>query len=359
LEELVLTKPPAGKVPHWYPPQKGLHVLKQMGNGTFHLWRDANALHQPTTLQVAGQTFNSVRKQLEPFLKMHLPPKQHRHLKQAWQLFAATGANQGKRLNTLDALKAERLVLAYEGGQWIWPVVSEGHKQRVEGLKIGGQDVILETISTIPAVFAIEGFLMDKECDHIINNGKDRVEASPVALMDHDKGKPATEWRTSSQAWLDPRQLPPGIKQRTASMLRVPIENQETHVQFLKYAHGQKYDAHNDYFDMAFYKNQPEMMQQYDLGYKNRLSTTFWYMSTIPEGGETQFPRAGGKPHISNFHQCQGLRVKPVKGKVILFYSLLPSGAYDEYSLHGGCPVLGDPKIVKWAANQWTWNKPM
>jgi len=206
---------------------------------------------------------------------------------------------------------------------------------------------------------SISGFLTPDECDLIISNGKDKVEASPVALMDHDKGKAATEWRTSSQAWLPPHLLPNGIKQRTAEMLRVPIENQEPHVQFLKYGHGQKYDAHNDYFDMAFYKSQPEVVQSYHHGYKNRLSTTFWYMSTIKEGGETQFPRAGGGPQPHDFARCQGLRVKPIKGKVILFYSLQPSGNYDPYSLHGGCPVLGDQKVIKWAANQWTWNKPM
>ena len=84
--------------------------------------------------------------------------------------------------------------------------------------------MVLETLSLVPLVFSISGFLAHEECDLIIENGKDRVEeppcqptlaslltqpwfidvilsqASPVALMDKDKGKPATEWRTSSQA---------------------------------------------------------------------------------------------------------------------------------------------------------------
>jgi prolyl 4-hydroxylase len=233
-----------------------------------------------------------------------------------------------------------------------------GHRQLVPGLAVQGKEVWLETLSLVPLVFSISGFLAEDECDFIIKNGRDRVQASPVALMDKDKGKPATEWRTSSQAWLDPYLLPVGIKERTASLLRVNIRNQEQSVQFLRYGKGQKYDAHHDYFDMEFYKQQPEVVRQYDNGYKNRLSTVFWYLNDVAKGGETQFPRAGGKHQPHNFARCQGLKVKPVKGKVILFYSLRPSGEYDYFSLHGGCPVLGNDTVVKWAANQWTWNKP-
>merc|ERR1711939_364494 len=119
-----------------------------------------------------------------------------------------------------------------EGGQWVWPGVEVGHKQIVPGLTIKGKEVTLETLSLVPLVFSISGFLVEEECDLIIKNGRGRVQASPVALMDKDKGKPATEWRTSSQAWLDPHLLPKGIKERTASMLRVGIRHQEQSVQF-------------------------------------------------------------------------------------------------------------------------------
>ena len=48
-------------------------------------------------------------------------------------------------------------------------------------------------------------------------------------------------------------------------------------------------------------------------------------------------------------------KVAPARGKLALFYSLLPNGELDEYSLHGGCPVKAGRK---WAANKWLWNKP-
>jgi len=364
IEFTVLTQPTPLKSAHGYqiyPPQRGLTVLKQMGNGTFTLWRDANMIDPPSTVQITADTMKSFRTQLEPHLKLEWKPhpeKRLRHLKQKWQLFSATGSEFGQRLDTLKAVKESRLFVVMEGGQWIWPGVKVGHKQGVPGLEVQGKQVVLETLSLVPLVFSISGFLAHEECDLIIENGKDRVEASPVALMDKDKGKPATEWRTSSQAWLDPHLLPKQIKERTAAMLRVGIRHQEQSVQFLKYALGQKYDAHHDYFDMQFYSAQPQVVAGYDHGFKNRLSTVFWYLNEVEQGGETQFPRAGGMHQPRNFEKCQGMQVKPAKGRVILFYSLLPSGDYDSMSLHGGCPVKGDATTVKWAANQWTWNKP-
>ena len=67
--------------------------------------------------------------------------------------------------------------------------------------------------------------------------------------------------------------------------------------------------------------------------------------------------RAGGLPHPQNLVGCHetGLKVKPEKGKVIIFYNMLPDGNMDEYSLHAACPVK---KGIKWAANKWVWNLP-
>ena len=42
---------------------------------------------------------------------------------------------------------------------------------------------------------------------------------------------------------------------------------------------------------------------------------------------------------------------------MIIFYSMLPNGDMDDYSLHGGCDVL-DKEATKWSANFWLWNKP-
>jgi prolyl 4-hydroxylase len=101
-----------------------------------------------------------------------------------------------------------------------------------------------------------------------------------------------------------------------------------------------------------FYLISTEWMQY---GHKNRFITVFWYMSDVEEGGETGFPRAEGQGSPQDMWACQGLKVKPTMGKVVMWYNLLPNGNLDQNSLHQGCSVL---KGEKWAANKWIWNKP-
>ena len=44
--------------------------------------------------------------------------------------------------------------------------------------------------------------------------------------------------------------------------------------------------------------------------------------------------------------------MRPGLYQVIIFYSMLPNGQMDDFSLHGGCDVL-DPDATKWSANFW------
>jgi prolyl 4-hydroxylase len=86
------------------------------------------------------------------------------------------------------------------------------------------------------------------------------------------------------------------------------------------------------------------------------MATVFWYLTTVEKGGETVFPRADKGPYPASHQSCDsGLLVKPIRGRVIIFYSMTPDGALDEYSLHGACPV---EEGIKWAANKWVWNAP-
>ncbi|GMI43475.1 hypothetical protein TeGR_g12832, partial [Tetraparma gracilis] len=125
----------------------------------------------------------------------------------------------------------------------------------------------------------------------------------------------------------------------------------------LRYNRFEKYDGHHDYFDPSLYKNDPHTQKLIAGGRRNRLATAFFYLSDVDAGGETIFYRAGGLPQPRSFDDCGSdryLKVKPEKGKIILFYSLKYSGELDEYSLHGGCPVEGG---VKWSGNKWIWNE--
>ena len=101
------------------------------------------------------------------------------------------------------------------------------------------------------------------------------------------------------------------------------------------------------------------MLESVEDGAKNRLATVFFYLNNVSSGGETNFPRAAserwpdGAPTPRDYFDCsQGLSVYPAEGKVIIFYSMLPSGEMDELSLHGGCDVLKETE-TKYSANFW------
>merc|ERR1712113_870000 len=53
----------------------------------------------------------------------------------------------------------------------------------------------------------------------------------------------------------------------------------------------------------------------------------------------------------------KGLKVKPRKGSVILWYNFHPSGRGDRNALHAGCPV--GKGLEKWSGNKWVHIKPL
>ncbi|RHY31213.1 hypothetical protein DYB32_003672 [Aphanomyces invadans] len=85
-----------------------------------------------------------------------------------------------------------------------------------------------------------------------------------------------------------------------------------------RYELNQKYDAHLDYFSVERLTKNPAMVESLHHGFKNRMITVFWYMSDVPKGGHTVFPRAGGAPQPTDYTDCsKGLLSTPQKRKVI------------------------------------------
>ena len=190
-------------------------------------------------------------------------------------------------------------------------------------------------------------------------------------------GHTADEYRTSTQYSLSPTQsdLLVGLSRRVQMLTRLPV----THVEQIQVLRckphtpartmrpfaliarvdarvpdlpSQHYAAHHDFFDPADYGSGSSARAR-GLA-TNRLATIFFYLNDVESGGETAFPRAGGGGQPSDFRNCQQpgwLRVVPRRRRVVLFYSMLPSGEFDHYSLHAGCDV--GPGATKWGANYW------
>ena len=286
---------------------------------------------------------------------------------QPWALFTHNGQRLMDQHGTahLSSFAKRGLLLVMEGGQWIWPGVRKGFRRTVDLSLLPGSSTVLdvsnnatiETLSLHPLVLSVEGFLTDQECDWIQEDATPSLKYSHVSLMDKDRGRAASDFRTSQSTFLASRKpYLKAIDARTASLVRVPIKHQE-HVQVLRYGKTEKYDAHHDYFDPIHYRNDPSTLRTIAHGKKNRMATVFWYLTDVPKGGETNFPRYDKAPQPVSMTRCSvGLKVKPQRGKVIIFYSMTPDGGLDPLSLHAACPV---EEGIKWAANKWVWNAPI
>lgn len=354
-------------------PQRGMHVVclsKDSAGVSLRLYPGAYNDTQTESIGTESM-WNTIRKVLESDLSLPASGP----LQQPWSMFTP----RGERLVGADDKipDEERLVeqlfrtgmmIIMEGGTWIWPGVRIGFKRNVDIYSImpglpssgdvaEGRKIVIDTLSLRPLVVSVEGFMTKEECRHIQDLSASTMRYSGVSLMDHDKGKPASNWRTSQSTFLASGKdaIITDLEQRTASLTRIPKNHQE-HVQVLRYGKEEKYDAHHDYFNPKMYQNDKQTMAQIQAGKRNRLATVFWYLSDVEKGGETIFPRHNGAPQPRDFSDCsRGLKVRPKEGKVIIFYSLDAAGRMDPLSLHGACKV---EEGIKWAANKWVWNAP-
>jgi prolyl 4-hydroxylase len=206
-------------------------------------------------------------------------------------------------------------------------------------------------VSDRPRILLVPDFLSHRECNVLIQKGNRSMTQSPVTEFDDPNKTNQYRARTSTQTWLyiTDHFISKVIVPRLRTLTGFPADSNEVAVQLLHYTEGQKYDAHQDFFDPKHYGKQPT----------NRAVTAFMYLNDVAEGGETWFPRASAKPNTwdsdpyakQDVTSCTGgIRVKPTKGTLMLFYDMLPDGAFDHWAMHGACRAATEEK---WAATIW------
>ncbi|KAM0952096.1 putative procollagen-proline 4-dioxygenase [Dioscorea sansibarensis] len=189
-------------------------------------------------------------------------------------------------------------------------------------------------------------FLSDKECEHLIELGKDKLQPSMVSHSVTGKIT-VTKHRTSSSTVLHKHQdeIVTRIEDRIATWTFLPEDNGEV-MQILHYGHGENYDPHLDFF-LDEVDPKPS---------GHRVATVLMYLSDVRHGGETVFPyskeKHAQKQDDKSWSDCAttGYAVKPVKGDALLFFSLHPNTSADLMTLHGSCPVI---EGEKWSATKW------
>jgi prolyl 4-hydroxylase len=215
-----------------------------------------------TIVQTFPAPFNWKQIRFAVTRKLDLVMKEKIGEYQPWAVFTPMGQRvvDAETDSTVDA-EAEDLILQilvryqtlliYEGGQFLWPGVEVGFTRPVNLYSImppgdpelpdRHQTVVLRTLSLTPLVISVQNFLTDAECEYIQEKAEPSLEYSGVVLMDKDKGRPASDFRTSQSTFVSSYKddLMMDIEYRTASLVRIPRKHQED-VQVLRYGLGEK-----------------------------------------------------------------------------------------------------------------------
>jgi prolyl 4-hydroxylase len=116
-----------------------------------------------------------------------------------------------------------------------------------------------------------------------------------------------------------------------AQLLGIDPDHGET-MQGQRYAPGQQFRAHHDYFHESESYWQ-RMLQEGG----QRTWTSMIYLNDVEEGGATWFPQAG-------------IKIAPRRGMLLAWNNMKPDGTPNELTIHEGMPVIAGVKyiITKW-----------
>jgi len=196
-----------------------------------------------------------------------------------------------------------------------------------------GKRYPMEVLSTDPYIVIFDNFVADDEGETLIKSITKWERSTDSGIMNEfgEAGRVLSQGRTSSNGWcMGDCERHPKVRRllrRIEEVTGVPYRNYES-FQVLNYEVGQFYRTHHDYGK-----------EDVHLACGPRILTFFLYLSDVEEGGETAFPTLG-------------IRVKPKKGRALLWPSTLNSDpeAQDVRTMHEALPVI---RGKKYAANSW------
>ncbi len=193
-----------------------------------------------------------------------------------------------------------------------------------------------ERLCDDPVIHTFDGMLTPAECRHLVALARPKMRRSQVSGA---LGGRYSDGRTNELTWVehDTDAVVQAVVARISAQVGLPPSHAES-LQVIHYDRGQEYRPHFDAYDLTTEKG-----QRYCARGGQRVVTTLTYLSDVPAGGETGFPRLN-------------IDVRPKLGKVLLFHNCLPdSTTRDPRSYHHGKPPLrGD----KWAFNLWFHENP-
>jgi prolyl 4-hydroxylase len=176
-------------------------------------------------------------------------------------------------------------------------------------------------------ISVVRNFLTPTDCDGLIKLiDKDR---SPSGLLSPN-GDP--EFRTSETCNLDAgHPVVREVEDKITELTGIPYSHGET-VQGQRYAIGQQFKAHHDFF----YPDQPYWPEMERSG-GQRTWTAMAFLNTPEAGGQTVFEQAD-------------IKVTPRAGNLLIWNNLDGVGIPNPFSMHRAMPVTAGTKyvITKW-----------
>ena len=202
----------------------------------------------------------------------------------------------------------------------------------------------MQLLSTDPLVLTIDNFLTDKECKHIIKISKDRLNKAKTCHYSKEEEKRVKDknykGRTNRNCWIEPEEddIIKDIFNKSAKLLNADHKFFES-LQVIHYKKNEEYKYHYDAWD----KKEKGKFNKYTKSAGNRVYTLLFYLNDVRKGGETGFDSLNKE-----------IKVKPEKGRALLFKSLNEDGTLNKKSRHAGLPVI---QGEKWACNLWLRDK--
>jgi len=172
-------------------------------------------------------------------------------------------------------------------------------------------------------MFLRHGLLNPKECADLI--ALVDADAQPSKLF---SGSASSDYRTSWSCNMQIEQpIVQAVTKRIDALLGLETSTGEL-LQAQRYAPGQEYKVHCDYF--------PPRVHYWPVMRKcggQRVWTTMIYLCDVDDGGETNFPRLG-------------LKVPPRRGTLLIWNNMRPDGSPNGETVHAALPVIRGSKYV-------------
>jgi len=190
-------------------------------------------------------------------------------------------------------------------------------------------------------IWEISDLLTSEECNKLITYTTNfGLQTSEVLNYDNNQTtKVDSDYRKCKQAWLPDsnNEVVQKLAKISQDLTNIPISHQEqTQVAF--YEAGGQFKEH---YDSCVYDDK-EYCNKINGGSGERRSTLLVYLNDDYVGGETEFVELG-------------LKIKPEKGKGILFWSTDDNETLFIKSKHKANPIISGNK---WIATKWSHPKP-